>query len=119
MVDTAAMRPLRYSIDVSLDGCIDHASPAFRPGPEVHQHAAEWMARSDVALFGRVTYQLMEAWRPDEHGNLGDWVEPWMEPFARTIAAMPKVVVSSTLPAGVGWNAEVWTEPTSSRWCVR
>lgn len=111
------MRPLRYSINVSLDGCVDHAAAAFVPGPEVHQHAADWMARADVALFGRVTYQLMEAWRPDEHGELGDWVEPWMEPFAHTIGAIPKVVVSSRLldelvsddrgSDDLGWNTEV------------
>lgn len=115
------MRPLRYSINVSLDGCVDHASAAFTPDAEVHQHAADWMARCDVALFGRVTYQLMEAWRPNERGELADWVEPWMEPFARTIGAIRKVVVSSTWselgpnhrgpdhrgPANWGWNTEV------------
>lgn len=100
------MRPLRYSINVTLDGCVDHAATAFRPGAEIHQHAADWMARADVALFGRVTYQLMEAWRPNEHGELDDWIQPWMEPFARTIGAMPKVVVSSTL-SDPGWNTEV------------
>ncbi len=105
------MRPLRYSINVSLDGCVDHAASAFVPDPEIHQHAAEWMARADVALFGRVTYQLMEAWRPNDQGELDDWIEPWMEPFARTIGAMPKVVVSSTLAeaghADLGWRTDI------------
>lgn len=110
------MRPLRYSINVSLDGCVDHASTAFRPGAEVHQHAADWLAGCDVALFGRVTYQLMEAWRPDEDGRLADWVEPWMESFARTIGAIRKVVVSATWsdrgpgprsPDHRDWNTEV------------
>jgi dihydrofolate reductase len=107
------MRPLRYSINVSLDGCVDHASSAFVPDAAVHEHAAAWMARADVALFGRSTFELMEAWRPDEHGELADWVEPWMEPFARTIGAMAKIVVSGTLdrpdlgPSEQGWNTEV------------
>lgn len=100
------MRPLRYSINVSLDGCVDHASPAFTPDEELHHHAADWLARHDVGLFGRVTYQLMEAWRPGEDGRLGDWMAPWMEPFAHTIGDLPKVVVSSAL-RDPGWNTEV------------
>src|SRR5690606_34766725 len=35
-----------------------------------------------------------------------DWMEPWMEPFARTIDAAKKYVVSSTLDR-VTWNAEL------------
>ncbi len=99
------MPPLRYSINVSLDGCVDHAA-AFSITPETHQHATDWLADHDVALFGRVTYQLMEAWRPDEQGRLGDWVEPWMESFAQVVGDVRKVVVSSTLEAS-GWSTEV------------
>lgn len=101
------MRPLRYSINVSLDGCVDHAAAAFVPDAAIHQHAAEWLARADVALFGRVTYQLMEVWRRNEHGELGDWIEPWMEPFAHTIGAIPKVVVSGTWSDDRDWNTRV------------
>jgi dihydrofolate reductase len=44
-------------------------------------------------LFGRVTYEMMEAaWRPPaQTGARPDWMEPWMEPFARTIDAAKKV----------------------------
>ena len=35
-----------------------------------------------------------------------DWMQPWMQPFARTIHAAKKYVVSGTL-AGVDWNAEL------------
>jgi len=102
---------MRYSINVSLDGCVDHAAAAFTTDAEMHHHAADWMARADVALFGRVTYQLMEAWRPNEQGQFDDWIEPWMEPFARTIGSIKKVVVSNTLAksgdADLGWRTEV------------
>lgn len=107
------MQPVRYSINVSLDGCVDHAGAGFVPGPEVHQHAADWLARHDVGLFGRVTYQLMEAWRPEPDGGFAEWVEPWMEPFARTIGSLRKIVVSDSLAGtdpgrqGLGWNTEV------------
>jgi dihydrofolate reductase len=99
------MRPLRYSINVTLDGCVDHQ--AITPDEEMHQHAAETIARSDALILGRVTYELMEAgWREvAETGVRLEWMADWMVPFAHTIHAMRKYVVSSTLTS-VDWNAE-------------
>ena len=75
---------------------------------ELHRHAAENLAAADALLFGRVTYEMMEsAWRaPAQTGTTPDGMEPWMEPFARTIDAARKYVVSSTLDQ-VDWNAEL------------
>lgn len=95
------MQPLRYSINVTLDGCCDHR--AIIPDEELHRHAVENLNRADALLFGRVTYEMMEAaFRPSAAGALPDW----MEPFARTIDAAKKYVVSSTL-VRVDWNAEL------------
>jgi dihydrofolate reductase len=96
------MRPLRYSINVTLDGCCDHR--AMSPDEDVFRHVVENFDRADALLFGRVTYEMMEAaWRPPARtGARPDW----MEPFARTIDAAKKYVVSSTLD-GVDWNAEL------------
>jgi dihydrofolate reductase len=100
------MRPLRYSINVTLDGCVDHR--AGGTDEELHRYWAGQLARADALLFGRVTYEMMEsAWRrPAETGVKPDWMTPWMEPFARTIHAAKKYVVSNTLDR-VDWNAEV------------
>ncbi|HQQ77973.1 MAG TPA: dihydrofolate reductase family protein [Thermoanaerobaculia bacterium] len=100
------MRPLRYSVNVTLDGCCDHR--AIIPDEALHRHAAENLARADALLFGRVTYEMMEAaWRaPARTGERPEWMQPWMEPFARTIDAAKKYVVSSTLNR-VDWNAEL------------
>ncbi len=100
------MRPLRYSINVTLDGCVDHR--AGLADEELHRHAAENIAQADALLFGRVTYQMMEeAWRaPAQTGVRPDWMDDWMMPFARTIDAARKYVVSSTLDR-VDWNAEL------------
>src|SRR5215211_5326 len=100
------MPPLRYSINVTLDGCCDHR--AGFADEELHRHAAENLTRADALLFGRVTYQMMEeAWRgPAETGAKADWMADWMLPFARTIHAAKKYVVSSTLDR-VDWNAEL------------
>ena len=95
------MRPLRYSINVTLDGCCDHR--AGSTDEELHRYWAENLAQADALLFGRVTYEMMEAaWRPPATGVRPDW----MEPFARTIDATKKYVVSSTLER-VDWNAEL------------
>jgi dihydrofolate reductase len=100
------MQPLRYSINVTLDGCCDHR--AVVADEDLHRHAAENLARADALLFGRVTYEMMEAaWRaPAQTGDMPDWMQPWMQPFARTIDAAKKYVVSSTLER-VDWNAEL------------
>ncbi len=96
------MRPLRYSINVTLDGCCDHR--AIPADEELHHHAIDNLEQADALLFGRVTYEMMEAaFRPPA----GTEARPeWMEPFARTIDAAKKYVVSSTLKR-VDWNAEI------------
>jgi len=100
------MRPLRYSINVTLDGCCDHR--AMIADEALHRHAAENLANADALLFGRVTYEMMEAaWRPvAQTGVRPEWMPEWMEPFARIIDATRKYVVSSTLNR-VDWNAEL------------
>jgi dihydrofolate reductase len=100
------MRPLRYSITVTLDGCCDHR--AIVPDEALHRHAAARIAEADALVFGRVTYQMMEAaWRPvAETGKRPDWMADWAEPFARAIHSAKKYVVSDTLER-VDWNAEL------------
>jgi dihydrofolate reductase len=100
------MRPLRYSINITLDGCCDHR--AGSTDEELHRYWAEKLAQADALLFGRVTYEMMEAaWRPMARtGVRPDWMADWMIPFARTIDAAKKYVVSSTLDL-VDWNAEL------------
>lgn len=96
------MRPLRYSINVTLDWCCDHR--AIIPDEDLHRHATENLEWADALLSGRVIYQMMEAgWRlPVPAG-----VRPeWMQPFARTINSVKKYVVSSRLDR-VDWNAEL------------
>ena len=99
------MRPLRYAINVTLDGCCDH-----RVGIQDEESDRYWaaqLARADGLLFGRVTYEMMEgAWRKPATGTWPDWMADWMIPFARTIDGAKKYVVSGTLDQ-VDWNAEL------------
>src|SRR5207237_9302244 len=96
------MRALRYFINVTLDGCCDHR--AMFADEDLQRHAVENLDRADALLFGRVTYEMMEAaFRPAART---DARPDWVEPFARTIDAKKKYVVSSTLDR-VDWNAEL------------
>lgn len=96
------MRPLRYAINITLDGCCDHR--AGSTDEELHRYWAEKLAAADALLFGRITYEMMEAaWRLSTRTVA---MPDWTEPFARTIDAAKKYVVSSTLDR-VDWNAEL------------
>jgi hypothetical protein len=96
---------LRYSINVTLDCCCDHE--VIAPSEELHRHHAANLGRADALLFGRVTYEMMEAaWRQPATGSWPAWMPDWMIPFAETIGRAKKYVVSSTLDR-LDWNAEL------------
>jgi len=100
------MRPLRYSINVTLDGCVHHEA-GLPPDEESMRYWTAEMARADALLFGRVTYEMMQsAWRRPAAGPWPDWMRDWELPFAEGIDGAHKHVVSSTL-SDVDWNAEL------------
>ena len=91
------MRPLRYSINVTLDGCCHHEA-GLPPDEESMRYWTAEMERADALLFGRVTYEMMEsAWRQPATGTWPDWMDEWEIPFAEAIDRAKKHVVSSTL----------------------
>ena len=99
------MRPLRYSVNVTLDGCYDHR--VIPPDEELHRNAVAKLEQADALLFGRVTYELMEAaWRRPAAGAWPDWMADWVVPFAEAMDRAKKYVVSRTLDR-VDWNAEL------------
>ena len=100
------MRPLRYAINVTLDGCCHHEA-GLPPDEESMRFWTAEMERADDLLFGRVTYRMMEsAWRRPATGTWPDWMGAWEIPFAEAIDRTRKHVVSSTLTA-VDWNADL------------
>ena len=100
------MRPLRYAITTTLDGCCHHEA-GIPPDEESMGYWTAQMQRADALLLGRVTYEMMEsAWRRPDTGTWPDWMQEWEIPFAETIDGAHKHVVSSTLDA-VDWNAEL------------
>lgn len=102
------MRPLRYSINVTLDGCCHHEE-GLPPDEESMAYWTAEMRRADALLMGRVTYEMMQAaWRRPASGLWPDGMQEWETPFAEAIDGAGKHVVSSTLDA-VDWNAELVT----------
>ena len=100
------MRPLRYSINVTLDGCCHHEA-GLPPDDESMRFWTAAMERADALLLGRATYQMMEAaWRQPATGTWPDWMGEREIPFAEAIHRAKKYVVSSTLD-GVDWDAQL------------
>lgn len=102
------MRPLRYSINVTLDGCCHHEA-GIPPDIESMNYWTQQFSQVDALIFGRKTYQMMaQAWRRPDTGLWPSWMQEWEKPFAEAIDRAPKYVVSSTL-SQAGWNAELLT----------
>lgn len=100
------MRPLRYSINITLDGCCHHEA-GLPPDPESMRVWTAEMERADALLLGRVTFEMMRAaWQKPASGIWPAWMQEWELPFARAIDQAKKYVVSSTV-RDPGWNAEV------------
>ena len=100
------MRPLRYSINVTLDGCCHHEA-GLPPDEDSMRFWTAELERADALLFGRVTYEMMEsAWRKPATGTWPDGMDASAIVFGEAIDGAKKYVVSSTL-RGVDWNAEL------------
>ena len=93
------MRKVIAGINMTLDGFCDHT--AGIPDEEIHQHYTELLNEGDAILYGRITYQLMEYWRPLVKKPSG---EKTMDDFAMAIDKIPKIVFSHTLKI-VEWES--------------
>jgi hypothetical protein len=111
------MRPLRYSINITLDGCCHHEA-GLPPDEESMCYWTAQLERADALLFGRVTYEMMaSAWQRPATGAWPDWMDDWQIPFAETIDRAKKFVVSSTLSGSIGmpsWCKATWHKRFSS-----
>ena len=94
------MGKLVFAINVSLDGFADHTA-TVGPDDELHGFFSDLLDETDVALFGRVTYQLMESYWP--HAHKDPKATKGMLEFADKFNAVPKVVFFRTLKEA-NWN---------------
>jgi dihydrofolate reductase len=93
------MRKVIAAINMTLDGFCDHT--AGIPDEELHQHYTDLLNKAGVILYGRITYELMEFWRPFVKNPSG---EKSMDDFAVAIDRLPKIVFSHTLKS-VDWES--------------
>ena len=91
---------LIFSINVTLDGCIDHREGIA--DNETHAFFTRLMDESGAMLWGRVTYEMMESsWPAIARGEVE--VPPPMREWAIKLDAKLKYVVSSTR-SNFPWN---------------
>ena len=87
------MGRLTFSLNVTLDGCVDHREGVV--DDETHAFFTRLMDEHGAMLWGRVTYELMESyWPPVARGDVE--APPAMRQWAAKLEAKPKFVVSST-----------------------
>ncbi len=84
---------------MTLDGFCDHT--AITPDEEIHRHYMELLNDSDAILYGRITYQLMEYWKPLAENPSG---EQSADDFAVAMNKIPKIVFSQKLK-NVDWDS--------------
>jgi dihydrofolate reductase len=84
---------LTFSINVTLDGCIDHQ--AGIADDETHTFFTRLLNESEAMLWGRATYEMMESyWPAVARGDVA--APPTLREWAIELEAKPKYVVSST-----------------------
>lgn len=84
---------LTFSINVTLDGCVDHQEGIA--DDETHAFFTRLMDESGAMLWGRVTYEMMESyWPAVARGDTE--APPALREWAVKLEAKPKYVVSST-----------------------
>ena len=84
---------LTLSINVTLDGCVDHQEGIA--DDETHAFFTRLMDESESMLWGRVTYEMMEGyWPAVAHGSAE--APPALREWAVKLEAKPKYVVSAT-----------------------
>ncbi len=83
---------LTFGLNVTLDGCIDHTQGIS--DDELHEYWTQLMDRSGAMLFGRTTYELMEAHWPAVARD--DSAPRALREWAQKLEAKTKYVVSSS-----------------------
>src|ERR1043165_3253653 len=84
---------LTFSLNVTLDGCVDHREGIA--DDETHAFFTRLMDECGAMLWGRVTYEMMESYGPAvARGD--EEAPPAMREWAVKLDAKPKYVVSST-----------------------
>jgi dihydrofolate reductase len=86
------MAKIIAAINTTIDGFCDHT--AGIPDEALHDHYTDLLSNAVAILYGRITYQLMEYWRPIAKTPTGN---KSIDQFAVVMDKIPKIVFSNTL----------------------
>jgi dihydrofolate reductase len=100
------MRKVIAAINMTIDGVFDHK--AGLPDEEIHQHYADLLESSDIILYGRTTYQLMQYWQTLVKSPSG---KKTADDFALAIDKIQKIVFSHQLKNTDWESAKLATKP--------
>jgi dihydrofolate reductase len=91
---------LTFSINLTLDGCVDHREGIA--DDETHAFFTRLMDEAGAMLWGRITYEMMESYWPSVARGDVD-APPALREWAVKLETKPKYVVSSTR-SDFPWN---------------
>jgi dihydrofolate reductase len=97
------MRKVIFAINITIDGYADHTAGIV--DDELHDFFTNLLKNSDVILFGRKTYKLMEDFWPfakDDPQSDRSTIE-----FSEVINSIKKIVFSKTLEKVTWQNSEL------------
>lgn len=97
------MRKLIYAINITLDGCVDHTKQVA--DNETHEYFTDLLREVDLAVFGRITYQLMVPFWPEVAKNQS--MDKASNEFAQAFVSINKIVFSRTLDSAEDKNTRI------------
>lgn len=92
VLESPAMGFLTFSINITLDGCVDHREGIV--DDETHAFFTRLMDESGAMLWGRTTYEMMESYWPAVASGAEE-APAAMREWAAKLEVKPKYVVSS------------------------
>ncbi len=98
------MRNLIFAINITLDGCCDHAK--FKPDDDLLEHYTHLLREeAGLLVYGRKTYQLMVPYWPDVARSQAETKED-IE-FAQAFVSKKKIVFSRSLASAEDENTRI------------
>jgi len=97
------MRNIIFAINITLDGCVDHTKGVAND--ETHEYFTDLLREVDLAVFGRITYQLMVPFWPEVAKSQS--MTKASNEFAKAFDSIHKIVFSRTLESAEDKNTRI------------
>jgi len=97
------MRNLIYAINITLDGCCEHTNTIV--DEELYEYHTHLLRDADLAVYGRITYQLMVPYWPEIAKKQSETKAE--NEFARAFESLNRVVFSRSLDSAQDRNTRI------------